>query len=66
MPNIEELAAKGTIFDRFYTAAPSSNMSYLSMFTMKYPYMQKIKEYSYLIEDYSEQTLFSLMESKGY
>ena len=66
MPNFEALASKGTVFDRFYTAAPSSNMSYLSMFTMKYPYQQKIKDYSYLLEDYSEETLFSILESEGY
>ena len=33
MPNLMELAAKGTVFNRYYTAAPSSAMSHLSMFT---------------------------------
>lgn len=66
MPNLEELASKGTIFNRFYTAAPSSNMSYLSMFTMKYPYMHDIKKYVYLIKDYTGKTLFDLMKERGF
>jgi len=34
-PNMDELASKGTIFTNYFTAAPSSAMSYLSMFTGK-------------------------------
>lgn len=66
MPNYEELANKGTIFNRFYTAAPSSNMSYLSMFSMKYPYEHEIKAYVGLPEDYKGDTLFNIFERKGY
>lgn len=37
-PNIDYLAGKGNTFKSFYTAAPSTVMSYISMFTGSYPY----------------------------
>lgn len=66
MPNMEELADKGTVFNKFYTAAPSSNMSYLSMFTMKYPYQQEIKEYVGMEKDYEGTTFFNKLNEEGY
>lgn len=66
MPNWESLAQKGTIYNRFYTAAPSSNMSYLSMFTMMYPYQHDIKEYVYLPKEFHGLTFFDLMQKEGY
>jgi len=65
-PNIDELCEKGTLFTRFYTAAPSSAMSYLAMFTGKYPYMQKIKRYEPLKETYFGETLFDIANTKGF
>lgn len=44
-PNIDELAAKGTVFNRHYTAAPSSAMSYFSMWTELYAHQTKRKDY---------------------
>lgn len=44
-PNIDELAAKGTVFYRHYTAAPSSAMSYFSMWTELYAHQTKRKDY---------------------
>ena len=35
-PNIDELAKKGTVFLKHYTAAPSTAMSFTSMFTGLY------------------------------
>ena len=66
MPNYMELAGKGTVFNRFYTAAPSSNMSYLSMFTMKYPYQQDIMDYISVGKDYPGETLFDILSKVGY
>lgn len=44
-PNIDALAKKGTIFMRHYTAAPSSAMSYFSMFTGMFAHESKRKDY---------------------
>lgn len=66
MPNLDALVAKGTKFNNFITAAPSSNMSYLSMFTMKYPYEREIKTYTYLPCDYDGVTLFDKAKNLGF
>jgi len=66
MPNLEELAAKGTVFNHCYTLAPSSNMSYLGVFTMKFPYQQEIKRYVHLSHDYEGDTLFTKATSLGF
>lgn len=65
-PNIDELVAKGTLFTRFYTAAPSSAMAYMAMFTGKYPYEHEIMEYVPLVKSYSGITLFDKAREKGY
>ena len=64
-PNIDDLAKKGTLFTNFYTAAPSSAMAYLSMFTGKYPYEQDIKRYQ-ILEKYKGITLFDKASSMGF
>lgn len=63
-PNVDELVAKGTLFTRFYTAAPSSAMAYLSMFTGLYPYQQDVKDYVPLVE-FKGETLFDKARKKG-
>ena len=65
-PNFDEMVEKGTLFTRFYTAAPSSAMAYMAMFTGKYPYEQEIKEYVPIVQSYSGKTLFDLAREKGY
>ena len=65
-PNIDELAAKGTVYNNFFTAAPSSAMSYLSMFTRKYPYQQGIKKYVHVEHKYEGRTLFDDAFDLGY
>lgn len=65
-PNFNEMVEKGTLFTRFYTAAPSSAMAYMAMFTGKYPYEQEIKEYVPLVQSYSGKTLFDLAREKGF
>lgn len=65
-PNIDELASKGTLYTRFYTAAPSSAMAYMAMFTGKYPYEQDISEYRPLVKSYSGKTLFDKAKSMGF
>lgn len=65
-PNIDDLVNKGTIYTRFYTAAPSSAMSYMAMFTGKYPYEQNIKTYTPLVKSYEGETLFDKARKMGY
>lgn len=65
-PNIDELVSKGTLFTHFYTAAPSSAMAYMAMFTGKYPYEQDIKRYVPLVKSYSGETLFDKARNKGF
>lgn len=65
-PNMDELAAKGTVYNNFFTAAPSSCMSYLSMFTRKYPYQQDIQTYVPLDKPYQGNTLFDEAYDLGF
>lgn len=65
-PNMDEMAAKGTVFTRYYTAAPSSAMAYLSMFTGKYPYEQEIKDWKPVLGPYKGMTLFDRAYEMGY
>lgn len=65
-PNIDEMVAKGTLFTNFYTAAPSSAMAYMAMFTGKYSHEQNIKKYVPLVNSYSGETLFDKARTKGF
>lgn len=64
-PNIDELASKGTVFLKHYTAAPSTAMAFTSMFTGLYPY--ETDRHSYVeVSDYQGDTFFDDMHGKGY
>lgn len=65
-PNMDELAEKGTVYNNFFTAAPSSAMSYLSMFTRKYPYQQEMQKYVPLLKPYQGKTLFDEAYDMGF
>lgn len=64
-PNIDKLARAGTIFTRFYTAAPSSGMSYTAMFSgmdihqMDRGYFGNVKQFNQC------STLFQELEQRG-
>lgn len=64
-PNISELAEKGTVFNRHYTAAPSTAMAFTSMFTGKYAYETDRKKYTE-VDEYSGVTLFDKLNELGY
>ena len=64
-PNIDELAAKGTVFNRHYTAAPSTAMAFAAMFTGKFSYEMGYTNYQE-VEKYSGRTLFDELEERGY
>ena len=65
-PNIDELAHKGTIFNRCYTAAPSTVMSFRSMMTGRFPYEQPYCNYTPKEVPESEEDFFSVARLKGY
>lgn len=65
-PNLDELAAKGTVFHNCYTVAPSSAMSYLGMFTGKYPFELNIQKYVHIGEPYYGVTLFDKANELGF
>ena len=44
-PNIDELAEKGTVFNHFVTAAPSTVMAFRAMITGKFPHEQPYDRY---------------------
>ena len=64
-PNIDCLVSKGVKYNRFYTAAPSSAMSYLSMFTGKYPHEQEIGTFK-PVDTYKGETFFDKANKLGY
>lgn len=65
-PNMDELVAKGTLFTNAFTAAPSSAMSYLTMFTRKWPYQQEMQKYVPLMKPYEGPTLFDDAYDMGF
>jgi arylsulfatase A-like enzyme len=65
-PNIDKLADLGTKFTNFYTAAPSSAMSFTSMFSGLYPFETKRKSYK-VVNKFSQcQTMSDILSKKGY
>ncbi|MDY4610667.1 MAG: sulfatase-like hydrolase/transferase [Sphaerochaetaceae bacterium] len=64
-PNISELAAKGTVFNKHYTVAPSTAMAFIGMFTGKLPLETEHIEYVEVAEK-CEDTLFDRLYDKGY
>jgi hypothetical protein len=65
-PNIDELANKGTIFQRHYTAAPSTAMAFTSMHTGIYPYQTDRKDYVQVDDDLGVISIFQHLESLSY
>lgn len=65
-PNIDELASKGTLFNRHYTAAPSTVMAFRSMTTGKFAHEQPYSKYLPKDVEGSPTDLFELAKSRGY
>ena len=64
-PNIDELAEKGTVFHRHYTAAPSTAMSFIAMSTGLFPYQTEHRDYRVLEKQY-ENTIYDKLWDNGY
>ena len=65
-PNIDELAAKGTVFNRHYTAAPSTVMAFRSMVTGQFAHEQPYAKYLPKDVEAKPTDLFEFAKSKGY
>lgn len=65
-PNISELAGRGTIFKKHYTAAPSSAMAYTCMFSGLNAYELNRSKYTEVKPFNQTQTLFDIFQKKGY
>ena len=64
-PNIDELAGKGTVFQRHYTAAPSTAMAFTSMALGKNCFETERRKYVQ-VEECKDVTLFDRMHNLGY
>lgn len=64
-PNIDELARKGTVFNRHYTAAASTAMAFTSMSVGKYCYETNRRDYKNE-DSMNGDTLFDKLYDLGY
>ncbi len=64
-PNIDELAEKGTVFYRHYTAAPSTAMAFTSMCSGKYPYELERRNYCHVDDMRDVKTIFDDFKDRG-
>lgn len=65
-PNIDAIAAQGTVFTNHYTAAPSTVMSFFSMITGKYAHETAYELYEKINDVYEGETFFTKLREKGY
>lgn len=65
-PNIDELAAKGTVFYRHYTAAPSTVMSFYSIATGRFAHETDFQMYERIHKRIDEETLFTRLKKIGF
>lgn len=64
-PNINELSIKGTIFNKHYTAAPSTAMSFSAFSTEKYMFELDRSDYVE-VDEYNGDTIFDKFHKSGY
>ncbi len=65
-PNLDELISKGTVFNRHYTAAPSTVMAFRAMSTGKFAYDQPYSNYTPKEVPGSSTDLFAVAKARGY
>ena len=65
MPNVDELAEKGTKFLKHYTAAPSTAMAMSAMLTGHYPYEFQRKSYTSVFPN-EYPSIYSILQEQGY
>lgn len=65
-PNIDALAKRGTIFQRHYTAAPSTAMAFTCMFSGLNAFELNRKDYREVKHFDQVPTIFDILQKKGY
>lgn len=65
-PNINKLAENGTLYQNYYSAAPSSAMSFTSMFTGLYPFEVDRKAYRVVKNFIQTPTLADELHKKNF
>lgn len=65
-PNIDALAKQGTVFNRHYTAAPSTVMSFYSMCTGLYAHETNYEMYEKKHTMYDGETIFTKLKQRGF
>jgi choline-sulfatase len=65
-PNLDQLAAKGVLFENAVTQTPLTPPSHASMFTGKYPHMHGVRGTGGFVLDSSQLTLAEILKDKGW
>lgn len=65
-PNIDELASKGTVFLKHYTAAASTTMAMSAMLTGHYPYEFKSRKIYISVKPSEFPSVFDEFQRRGY
>lgn len=65
-PNINELAQKGTVFNKFYTSAPSTVMAFRGIVTGKFAHETPYSDYIPMEIPETDEDFFNYAASKGY
>lgn len=65
-PNLDELAEKGTVFNKYYTAAPSTVMSFRSMVMGKFAHETPYADYIPMDIPEAKSDLFNYANAQGY
>lgn len=65
-PNIDELAENGTVFEKFYTAAPSTVMAFRSMMYGKWAHETPYADYIPMDIEESDSDFFNFGRQLGY
>lgn len=65
-PNIDELARQGTVYTNYFTAAPSTVMSFFSMATGKFAHETEYEMYEKKHYMYKGETIFTKATDNGF
>lgn len=65
-PNIDDLASKGTVFHRHYTAGGSTAMSMSAMLTGRYLYEFKSRKFYTKVKESEFPSIYDTFQAKGY
>lgn len=65
-PNIDDIAAQGTVFNNYFCAAPSSTMAMYSFITGIFAHETKYEMYERSEDVYNGETIFTKLRNSGY